>query len=64
MNRPSKYTYAAVFTPEADGAYSIRFPQLEGCFSKGSSFDDDLFVCGQFDSFNQADQRLLAVAGG
>lgn len=26
MNRPSKYTYAAVFTPEADGAYSIRFP--------------------------------------
>lgn len=40
MNRPSKYTFAAVFTPEADGGYSIRFPQLDGCFSQGDSFDE------------------------
>lgn len=40
MNRPSKYTYAAVFTPEADGGYSIRFPQLDGCLSQGDSFDE------------------------
>lgn len=40
MNRPSKYTYAAVFTMEADGGYSIRFPQLDGCFSQGDNFDD------------------------
>lgn len=40
MNRPSKYTFAAVFTPEADGGYSIRFPQLDGCFTQGDNFEE------------------------
>lgn len=40
MNKPSKYTYAAVFTPETDGGYSVHFPQLDGCCTQGDSFDE------------------------
>ena len=31
--------YPALFTPEEDG-YSIAFPDLEGCFSEGDTFDE------------------------
>ena len=34
MKRPSEYTFAAVFEKEADGRYSVSFPQLEGCFTE------------------------------
>lgn len=40
MNRASTYTYAAAFTKEADGRYSVRFPQLDGCFTEGDNFDE------------------------
>lgn len=40
MNRPSSYTYIAEFTREADGRYSVRFPQLDGCYTEGDSFDE------------------------
>ena len=40
MKRPSEYTFAAVFEKEADGRYSISFPQLEGCFTEGDDFED------------------------
>ncbi len=40
MNKPSSYTFAAVFTMEADGGYSIRFPQLDGCFTQGDTFEE------------------------
>ncbi len=33
-------TYPAVFTKEADGGYSIRFPQLDSCFSQGDTFEE------------------------
>lgn len=36
----SKYTFAAVFHPETGGGYSVRFPQLDGCFTEGDSFDE------------------------
>lgn len=36
--REDGYTFAAVFTAEADGGYSVRFPQLEGCYTQGNSF--------------------------
>ena len=42
MNLPSKYTYMAFFTKEADGGYSVRFPQLEGCFTQGDTFQEAL----------------------
>ncbi len=40
MNRVSSYTYTAIFTQEADGGYSVRFPQLDGCFTQGDDFED------------------------
>lgn len=29
----AKYVYPAIFTPEAEGGYSIRFPDIENCFT-------------------------------
>lgn len=40
MERASTYTYAAVFTAEADGGFSVRFPQLDGCYTQGNSFEE------------------------
>lgn len=40
MHKPIHYTFAAVFTMENDGGYSVRFPQLDGCFSQGDSFEE------------------------
>ena len=35
-----KYTYPAIFHPEADGGYSVSFPQMRGCFTQGDTFED------------------------
>lgn len=40
MNKPKSYAYLAIFTREADGRYSVRFPQLDGCFTEGDSFEE------------------------
>lgn len=40
MDQKSSYTFAAVFTKEADGGYSVRFPQLDGCYTQGDSFEE------------------------
>ena len=42
MSLPSKYTYMAFLTKEADGGYSVRFPQLEGCYTQGDTFEEAL----------------------
>ena len=42
MNRSNQYTYAAVLTKEADGGYSVRFPQLGGCFTQGDTLPEAL----------------------
>ena len=39
MNRVKSYTFTAAFVQEADGGYSVRFPQLDGCFTQGDDFD-------------------------
>ena len=39
---PETYTFAALFTKEWDGSYSISFPQLEGCYTQGDDFEDAL----------------------
>jgi len=39
-----KYVYPAIFTPEEEGMYSVRFPDLEGCHTCGSSIDDAIFM--------------------
>lgn len=36
----AKYVYPAIFTLENDGGYSVRFPDIEGCFSEGDSLAD------------------------
>lgn len=40
MEKKSRYTYAAIFRAEGEGRYSVRFPQLDGCFTEGNSFDE------------------------
>ena len=39
----AKYVYPAIFTPEENGAFSITFPDLEGCYTCG----DNLKVSGE-----------------
>ena len=29
----AKYIYPAIFTPEEDGGYSVRFPDVESCYT-------------------------------
>lgn len=38
----AKYAYPAVFTPENDGGFSVRFPDLEGCYTCGDDMVDAL----------------------
>jgi predicted RNase H-like HicB family nuclease len=35
-----KYIYPAIFTPEENGGYSVRFPDLEGCYTCGDDLPD------------------------
>lgn len=36
----AKYVYPAIFTPEADGQFSIRFPDIRNCFTGGKDLAD------------------------
>ena len=38
--RAASYTYISAFTKEADGGYSVRFPQLDGCYTQGDTFEE------------------------
>lgn len=38
--KASHYTYAAAFAKEEDGGYSVRFPQLDGCFTQGDTLEE------------------------
>ncbi len=40
----TKYAYPAVFTPENDGGFSIKFPDLEGCYTCGDDMVDGLLM--------------------
>ena len=35
-----KYAYAAIFTPEENGLYSVHFPDLQGCDTSGDDISD------------------------
>jgi len=35
-----KYAYTAVFTPEENGAFSVHFPDLPGCYTSGDDMPD------------------------
>ena len=38
------YIYPAVFTPEDNGKYSIRFPDIEGCLTFGENLEDGMMM--------------------
>ncbi len=38
----AKYVYPAVFTPEAEGGYSIVFPDIESCYTSAENLDEGL----------------------
>lgn len=35
-----KYVYPAIFSPEENGQYSVRFPDLDGCYTGGDNMAD------------------------
>lgn len=35
-----KYVYPAIFTEEENGYYSVRFDDIEGCFTSGASLEE------------------------
>lgn len=35
-----KYAYTAVFSPEENGSFSVRFPDLPGCYTSGNDMQD------------------------
>ena len=39
-----KYVYPAIFTPEDSGAFSVVFPDLEGCYTCGDDLQDALYM--------------------
>lgn len=38
----AKYAYPVIFTPEANGSFSIVFPDLESCYTSGDSLEDGI----------------------
>lgn len=38
----AKYVYPAIFSPEENGGYSIKFPDLDGCYTCGDNLSDGL----------------------
>ncbi|MBR5357782.1 MAG: type II toxin-antitoxin system HicB family antitoxin [Clostridiales bacterium] len=39
-----KYVYPAVFKPEANGMFSIRFPDIENCCTCGDNLEDGMVM--------------------
>ena len=40
----AKYAYPAVFTPAEEGGYTVRFPDLEGCFTEGDNMAEAIYM--------------------
>lgn len=38
------YSYPAVFIKEANGMYSVCFPDFEGCYTFGDDFADAIYM--------------------
>ena len=38
----AKYIYPAIFTPEDGDGFSVRFPDIDGCFTSGEDLADAL----------------------
>lgn len=44
MKNNTRNAYPAIFTPEQGGGYSVRFPDVDGCFTEGDSLADAIFM--------------------
>ena len=40
----NQYSYPAIFSLEGEGGYSVRFPDLEGCYTCGGSMTEALMM--------------------
>lgn len=40
----SKYVYPAIFIPEEGGAYSVSFPDIQGCYTYGDDLADAVLM--------------------
>lgn len=38
----AKYVYPAIFTSEENGKFSIRFPDIDGCYTCGDNLSDGM----------------------
>ena len=61
----AKYVYPAIFTPEADGQFSIRFPDLPNCFTGGENLADAMamakdVLCFMLYEFEQRGEMIPA----
>jgi len=54
----AKYVYPAIFTPEAEGGYSVLFPDLEGCYTQGDDLADALDMAKDVLEFTMYDYEL------
>ncbi len=39
-----KYVYTAIFTPEENGLFSVKFPDLQGCCTSGDDEADAVYM--------------------
>jgi len=39
-----EYIYPAIFHPNADGSYTITYPDLEGCISEGKTLANAMYM--------------------
>jgi predicted RNase H-like HicB family nuclease len=39
-----KYAFTAIFSPEENGAFSVCFPDLPGCYTSGNDMPDAVYM--------------------
>lgn len=54
----NKYSFPAIFTPEEHGAYSITFPDLEGCYTCGTDLADGIMMAEDVLAFTLYDYEI------
>lgn len=55
-----KYVYPAIFTAEENNAYSVYFPDLEGCYTCGDNLEDALYMAEDILAFTLYDYEKEA----
>lgn len=63
----AKYVYPAIFTPETEGGYSIRFPDIENCFTDADDLTTAMemandALCLTLYDMEQADKPIPAAS--